>query len=62
MVAANERRLRDMVCRGLMLRLHREGRLDLPPVRRSPPNPLLERKKPAAVEVDTRLRDGLAEI
>jgi hypothetical protein len=45
-----------------MLRLHREGRLELPPVRRSPPNPLLERKKPAAVEVDTRLRDGLAEI
>jgi hypothetical protein len=55
--------LRDMVCRGLMLKLHREGRIELPPVRRRPPNPLVERKKPAAVEVDTRpLRDGLAEI
>jgi hypothetical protein len=55
--------LRDMVCRGLMLKLHREGRIELPPVRRRPPNPLVERKKPAAVEVDTRpLRDRLAEI
>src|SRR5213080_5297116 len=50
--------LRDMVCRGLMLKLDREGRIELPPVRRRPPNPLVERKKPAAVEVDTRpLRD-----
>src|SRR5260370_17757361 len=55
--------LRDMVCRGLMLQLHREGRIELPPVRRRPPNPLVERKKPAAVEVDTRpLPDCLAEI
>jgi hypothetical protein len=55
--------LRDMVCRGLMLKLHREGRIELPTVRRRPPNPLVERKKPVAVEVDTRpLRDPLAEI
>jgi len=55
--------LRDMVCRGLMLKLHREGRIELPTVRRRPPNPRVERKKPVAVEVDTRpLRDPLAEI
>ncbi len=55
--------LRDSVCRGLMLKLHREGRIELPPVRRRPPNPLVERKKPTAVEVDTRpLRDRLAKI
>ena len=53
----------DMVCRGLMLKLHREGRIELPPVRRRPPNPLVERKNPTAVEVDTRpLRDRLAKI
>ncbi len=55
--------LRDMVCRGLMLQLHREGHIELPPVRLRPPNPLAKRKKPAAVEVDTRpLRGRLAEI
>src|SRR5258708_35889576 len=54
--------LRAMVCRGLMLKLHREGRIELPPVRRRPPDPLLQRNKPAAVEVDTRpLRDRRAE-
>ena len=53
----------DMVCRGLMLKLHREGRIELPPVRQVPHNPLAERKKPVAVEVDMRpLRGHLAEI
>jgi hypothetical protein len=42
-------RLRDMVCRGLMLALHRAGRIDLPPVRRVMPNPLAQRCKPALV-------------
>lgn len=50
--------LRDMLCRGLMLKLHREGRIELPAVRLRPPNPLAERKKPAAVEVDTRPVQG----
>lgn len=55
--------LRDMLCRGLMLKLHREGRIELPPVQLRPPNPLAERKKPAAVEVDTRpLQGRLAEV
>jgi len=44
--------LRDMVCRSLMLGLHRAGHIELPPVRRVPPNPLAKRKKPAPVEVD----------
>jgi Domain of unknown function (DUF4338) len=45
--------LRTMVCRGLMLHLHRQELIQLPPVRGCMPNPLLERKKPARVEVDT---------
>ena len=53
----------DMVCRGLMLKMHRAGHIELPPVRRRPPNPLAEHKKPMAVEVDTQpLRGRLAEI
>jgi Domain of unknown function (DUF4338) len=52
-----------MVCRGLMLKLHRGGRIELPPVRRVPHNPLAERKNPVVVEVDTQpLRGRLAEI
>ena len=31
-------RLRDMVCRSLMLALHRAGHIELPPVRWRPPN------------------------
>jgi hypothetical protein len=45
-------RLRDMVCRGLMLALHRAGRIELPPVRRVLPNPLAEHRKPAVVPID----------
>jgi Domain of unknown function (DUF4338) len=55
--------LRTIVCRGLMLRLHREGVIQLPPVRRLMTNPLVERKKPAVVEVDTEPLCGrLAEL
>ena len=45
-------RPRDMVCRGLMLLLHRAGHLSLPPVRRVPPNPLARRVAPAVAEID----------
>lgn len=45
--------LRDMVCRSLMLQLHRAGHIELPPVRRINPNPLAKRRKPARVELDT---------
>jgi len=55
--------LRDMVCRGLMLKLHREGLIQLPPVRRIPRNPLAERNRPAVVAVDAQpLTARLSEI
>ncbi len=55
--------MRDMVCRGLMLALYRAGHIELPPVRRVMPNPLIERKRPAEASIDTTpLRATLAEI
>ncbi len=44
--------LRDMVCRGFMLQLHRTGYIKLPPRRCTPNNPLLNRKKPAKIKID----------
>lgn len=44
---------RDMVCRGLLLMLHRAGLIELPPVRKTPPNPLAQRARPELVLVDT---------
>jgi len=44
---------RDMVCRSLMLALHRAGHINLPPVRYAPPNPLAKRQKPTVVTVDS---------
>lgn len=46
--------LRDMVCRGLMLKLHRAGLIQLPPLRKHPRNPLVERNRPAVVAVDAQ--------
>lgn len=55
--------LRDMVCRGLMLKLHREGLIELPPVRREMRNPLARRSAPALVSVEAAaLQASLAEI
>jgi hypothetical protein len=55
--------LRDMLCRGLMLMLHREGLIELPPVRRRTRNPLIERNQPVRVSVDeTPLQARLAEL
>ena len=45
--------LRDMVCRGLLLLLHRAGEIELPPVRYRPPNPLAQREAPALLLIDT---------
>lgn len=45
-------KLRDQVCRSLMLALHRAGQIELPPVRRVLPNPIAERRKPRLVPVD----------
>jgi hypothetical protein len=39
--------LRDMVCRGMMLMLHRAGHIELPAKKQSPANPLATRRKPA---------------
>ena len=44
--------LRDMVCRGLMLMLHRGGLIELPPVRWVPRNPMVDRNHPLLVSVD----------
>ena len=44
--------LRDMVCRSLMLQLHRAGHIELPPVRQRPHNPLAHRSKPQRVLSD----------
>jgi len=55
--------LRDMVCRGLMLELHRAGHIELPPVRQHNPNPFVDRKKPDVVEIDqTPIEDKLSQI
>ena len=55
--------LRDMVCRALMLKLHREALIELPPVRREMRNPLARRSAPALVSVETTaLQASLAEI
>jgi hypothetical protein len=45
--------LRDMVCRGLLLTLHRAGRIELPAVKFIPHNPLARRKRPEPVLIDT---------
>jgi hypothetical protein len=55
--------LRDMVCRGLMLALHRAGHIELPPQQQIPPNPLVRRSRPAVVDIDrTPLRGSLGAI
>ena len=50
--------LRDMVCRGLMLALHRAGHIELPPRRNVPHNPLAKRPRPAPVTVDATALHG----
>ncbi len=55
--------LRDMVCRGLLLMLHRNGHIDLPPVKFVPHNPLARRVRPSPVLIDTTpVESGLAQI
>src|SRR5271154_162149 len=55
--------LRDMVCRGLLLMLHRAGQIELPVIRYRPPNPLVRRERPQAMLIDTTPLDGtLADI
>jgi hypothetical protein len=55
--------LRDMVCRGLMLALHRSGHLVLPERRQVPPNPLAHRSRPVAVAVEAQpIRSALKDL
>ena len=54
---------RDMVCRGLMLALHRAGQIVLPPLQHMPPNPLAHRCPPAPVVLQAEpIRTGLREL
>lgn len=43
----------DMVCRGLMLHMHRAGAIELPPVRQVNSNPLAVRTRPQPATVET---------
>jgi len=45
--------LRDIVCRGLLVALHRAGHLVLPPVRARVPPPASTRRPPPVIAVDT---------
>jgi hypothetical protein len=44
---------RDMVCRGLLLMLHRTGKIELPSIRFQPPNPFVHRGAPSPMLIDT---------
>ena len=55
--------LRAMVCRGLLLMLHRAGAIELPPVRFQTLNPFLRRERPAPLLIDTTpITGALAEL
>lgn len=44
---------KDMICRGLLLTLEREGAIRLPPRKKSPKNPLSHRSRPEKIDVDS---------
>jgi hypothetical protein len=53
----------DMVCRGLLLMLHRAGEIELPATRQTSLNPFVQRNKPQPVLIDTSaLAGGLTDI
>jgi hypothetical protein len=55
--------LRDMVCRGMMLMLHRQGLIELPALRQVGRSSLLGRDKPAVVNIEqTPLSVSFAEL
>src|SRR5437763_1616622 len=55
--------LRDMVCRGLLLMLHRAGEIELPAVRQVPLNPFVRRERPQPLLIDmTRLAEPLCQV
>src|SRR5437588_720820 len=53
----------DMVCRGLLLMLHRAGEIELPATRQTSLNPFIQRNKPQPIPIDmTPQRGALAGI
>ena len=55
--------LRDMVCRGLLLMLHRAGWITLPPVNYVRHNPLAHRVRPSPMLIDaTPIEDRLCNL
>lgn len=57
--------LRDMVCRSMMLMLHRAGRIELPPIRRPMVNYVIAKRRPKELPADfdrTPIEVGLAEL
>lgn len=55
--------LRDMVCRGFLLRLERAGHIRLPERKVTPHNPLALRKSPSKVDIDqTPIFRNLSEV
>ena len=53
----------DMVCRGLLLMLHRADAIELPPVRQISLNPFVQRVRPALVLIDQApLTGALSEV
>ncbi len=55
--------LRDMVCRSLMLSLHRAGHIELPPSRQTIKNPLVHRRRPSPPAADrSPVRMSLKEL
>src|SRR5580692_968003 len=55
--------LRDMVCRGLLLMLHRAGEIELPAVRQVSLNPFVRRERPQSAPIDmTSLTGALADL
>src|SRR5882724_6388372 len=55
--------LRGMVCRGLLLMLHRVGEIQLPPIRFQTLNPFVRRATPAPMLIDmTPIAGALKEL
>jgi hypothetical protein len=55
--------LKDMICRGLLVRLEAQGLIELPPRGKIPPYHLSPHKKPATVQVDqTPLEGNLSDL
>src|SRR5512132_3641272 len=53
----------DMVCRGLLLMLHRAGEIELPPIRFKTLNPLAQRAAPERMLIDmTPISGALKEL